>query len=400
MSDGEPEGSPEAALSRLDHLERIHLDGRDEIKRRIAQRDNFSTQLVLAITTSLAIAAAAGDKFVRILLVMPLAAGFFVMMILYSYRIHDRIVGYLRWELEPELALQSGTPIRIQWESYYGRREVPGLRRNFFAWVLRLSAILFPAFVLAAEWMSGRFGDFFFILSLGLAPVYGICAEWIVVHDKNLRKLAAPAIRRTSSRDRGTRGSQRTLATRVAVFIDRDGTIIEDTHYPHEPDKMAMLPGALAAMKRLAELDVHVNVVTNQAGVALGLFPVKSTRAMNRELAKRVRKVGGRIDAIYFCPDEEHEMRPDGRPLSPCSKPNPGMLHDAAADQDLDLGLSFLVGDKLSDVLAGQAAGCCTLLVMTGKAGTDMEHGSVTPDYQVTDLGAAVDKITSILCAR
>lgn len=166
----------------------------------------------------------------------------------------------------------------------------------------------------------------------------------------------------------------------IAVFLDRDGTINEDTHYPHRLKELALIDGVEEGLRTLAGLPVHLFVVSNQAGIAKGLFTVSDMRRFNQELHRRVMEAGGRIDAFYYCPHfEPKDLAPGTTPCT-CSKPNSGLLLEAAQDYRIDLKRSFMIGDKMSDVAAGQRAGTSTVLLLTGKAGTDGCRVDRNPD--------------------
>lgn len=182
-----------------------------------------------------------------------------------------------------------------------------------------------------------------------------------------------------------------------AVFLDRDGTINVDTHFPHRVEDFAFLEGSAEGLRILASLPVAVIVVSNQAGIAKGLYPVEAMSAFNLELRRRVEEAGGRIDAFYYCPELEPKDLPPGARPSPCSKPEPGMLLEAAADFGLDPGRSFVIGDKSSDIEAGRRAGCTTLLVLTGKAGREEGAVRTEPDHVVSNLLAAAHLVRRLL---
>lgn len=182
----------------------------------------------------------------------------------------------------------------------------------------------------------------------------------------------------------------------TVVFLDRDGTITVDTHYPHRIEALEFIPGSLKALKELAKLPVHIIVVSNQAGIALGLFTRDEMSQYNRHLRAMVEEAGGRIDAFYYCPDKEPRDLTQGELLSECAKPAPGMLLEAARDFRLILSKSWLVGDKLSDIAAGKTANCHTILVRTGKAGAEpSERGLAVADFVVDDLSSAAELIES-----
>ena len=172
-----------------------------------------------------------------------------------------------------------------------------------------------------------------------------------------------------------------------AVFFDRDGTLNVDTHYPFDAAALEMLPGVLDGLKRIAALPIHILVVSNQAGIALGLFTREQMSEFNKALRLRVEENGGRLDAFYFSPDLEPKNLPSGAQASPYSKPAPGMLIEAASDYSVDLTSSMIVGDKLSDVAAGQAVQCKTVLLGPGKAD---ENIAAAPDYRVSAFGEVV----------
>ena len=181
----------------------------------------------------------------------------------------------------------------------------------------------------------------------------------------------------------------------VAVFLDRDGTINVDTHYPYRLEDLEFLPGALPALSALAALPVNIVVVSNQAGIALGMYTLEAMAAFNRELRRQVAEAGGRIDAFYYCPHlERKNLRPGEQPC-PCSKPAPGMLLEAAADFGLDLSRSMFAGDKASDIEAGIAAGCYTILLASTRLTV-----KPSPDYVAPDLSAVVPIVHDLLDRR
>lgn len=155
---------------------------------------------------------------------------------------------------------------------------------------------------------------------------------------------------------------------RPAVFLDRDGVIIEDVHYLEKPEQVRLTPGAGAAVARLNAAGLPVVVVTNQSGVARGYFPVERVGEAHRRLDELLAEQGAHVDRYYFCPHHPDGTVPAFRVECDCRKPRPGMLHRAARDLGVDLDASYLIGDKVSDLEAGAAAGCRTLLVRAGRA--------------------------------
>lgn len=152
---------------------------------------------------------------------------------------------------------------------------------------------------------------------------------------------------------------------RRAVFLDRDGTINVEKEYLYRIADFEFVPGAVDAVRMLNESGYFVVVVTNQSGVARGYYTEEDVENLHRHIGKELEKSGARIDAWLYCPHH-----PDGRgsyslPCN-CRKPLPGMLKEAARRYDINLEASIMIGDKLADISAGQAAGCRTILVRTG----------------------------------
>jgi histidinol-phosphate phosphatase family protein len=188
------------------------------------------------------------------------------------------------------------------------------------------------------------------------------------------------------------------------VFLDRDGTIIEEVGYLKDPSQVKLIPGAAEAIARLNRRGIVVVVVTNQSGVGRGLVTESAVGQVHAELARQLEAAeggggvgggggGGRWDAIYYCP----HLPDDG---CDCRKPGPGMFRRAAAEHGLDLGRSFVVGDKASDVRAGTLLGCRTVLVLTGYGVQEAERvreSGLAPDHVAADLDAATDWVLRAL---
>ena len=156
------------------------------------------------------------------------------------------------------------------------------------------------------------------------------------------------------------------MAGTPAMFLDRDGVVIEEVHYLSKLEQIRLIPGAAAAIRKLNATGVPVVVATNQSGVARGYFPESFVADSHDYLAELLAREEARIDRFYYCPHHREKGIGTYRIDCACRKPHPGMLLTAARDLNLDLSLSWLVGDKLSDCAAGTAAGCRTILVRTG----------------------------------
>jgi len=171
-----------------------------------------------------------------------------------------------------------------------------------------------------------------------------------------------------------------------AVFLDRDGTIMEDTNYVGSLDRVILIPCAPEAIKRLHEAGYKLFVVTNQSGVARGYFPREAVDQIHAHLDEQFGRVGVQIDRYYVCPHY-----PDDN--CDCRKPKPKFILDAAREYGLDLSHSFTIGDRTSDLQAGRNAGTKTILVLTGGGQETLAKHEVAPDYIAQDIAVAADWI-------
>ena len=160
---------------------------------------------------------------------------------------------------------------------------------------------------------------------------------------------------------------------RRAVFLDRDGTLNKDVGYVHRKEDWQWLPGVAEALKRLRAVGYVLVVVSNQSGIARGMFDREALRQLedwvNTELAAK----NAAIDAWYYCPHLPEITGP-----CECRKPEPGLLLQAARDLDLDLANSWMIGDRVRDVQAGLAAGCQSILLHP--EGSDNSDDDDVPD--------------------
>ena len=153
---------------------------------------------------------------------------------------------------------------------------------------------------------------------------------------------------------------------RRAVFLDRDGTINVEKEYLHRVEDFEFIPGAVEAIRLLKEGGFLVLVVTNQSGIGRGYYDEADLERIHRHMAAELARSGASVDACYFCPHHPHHGTGEYRIACACRKPLPGMLLEAAAKFSIDLGSSYMVGDKLTDVEAALAAGCRPVFVTTG----------------------------------
>ncbi len=167
----------------------------------------------------------------------------------------------------------------------------------------------------------------------------------------------------------------------AAVFLDRDGTLMEEVNYCADPAHVKIFPGVPEALLRLHDAGYKLIVISNQAGIGRGYFTEEDYRAVAAEVARAVQPA--QFDGVYFCPD--HPDRPTER-----RKPGIGMLLEAERDHAIDLARSFFIGDKAIDIECGLNAGLRTILVKTGY-GAKETHAA--PNWTVDDFSAAADII-------
>ena len=181
---------------------------------------------------------------------------------------------------------------------------------------------------------------------------------------------------------------------RPAVFLDRDGTLIEHVHYLSDPRRVRLLPGVAEAIRRLRHAGFACVLVTNQSAVGRGMITESRLHEIHAEMDRQLAERGTALDAIYYCTDvpsgnDRTDVMNDNR------KPGAGMLLRAATDLRLDLPASWMVGDLFSDVLAGLNAGCRSILVKSGPAAHDelQDQGLAGRYLVLQDFVAAAETI-------
>jgi D-glycero-D-manno-heptose 1,7-bisphosphate phosphatase len=178
------------------------------------------------------------------------------------------------------------------------------------------------------------------------------------------------------------------MADARAVFLDRDGTILVDPGYLHEPERARLFPGAAPAIRRLNDAGFLVVTVSNQSGIGRGLFDEAAYNAVQRRLAELLAPDGAHVDASYFCPHYPAVTGP-----CECRKPGLKLFRQAQAALGIDVARSFFVGDRLSDVEPARALGGRGLLVATGRGAEHRAQACALGFPVVADLAAAVEQI-------
>jgi D-glycero-D-manno-heptose 1,7-bisphosphate phosphatase len=175
------------------------------------------------------------------------------------------------------------------------------------------------------------------------------------------------------------------VTTRPAFFLDRDGAMNVEVNYLNRPEDLILIDGVPAALRRARAAGWATVVITNQAGVGRGYFDETTLAAIHERLVALLAEHGVQLDGIYAC-----IHHPDAGCL--CRKPQPGSIRQAAADLDLDIARSWMIGDRESDLEAGRRAGCRAALVLTGYGETTLKQGSPA-DLVAPDLPSAIDCI-------
>jgi len=175
------------------------------------------------------------------------------------------------------------------------------------------------------------------------------------------------------------------LQPRPAVFLDRDGTLLREEGYLSDPDGVFLLPGVPRALNLLKDAGFALVVVTNQSGIARGLYSLEDYRSVAQRVEEVLAREGIRLDATHFCPHH-----PDATGPCDCRKPGTGMHRAAAQELNLDLGRSFFVGDRVRDVLPASELGGRGILVRTGY-GTQEEAGIGQGVHVADDLFGAAE---------
>lgn len=181
-----------------------------------------------------------------------------------------------------------------------------------------------------------------------------------------------------------------------AVFLDRDGVINRYVCHPEfgtidspaNPQQFELLPGVGQAIRLLNNLEFLVIVVSNQPGIAKRKFTPAVLDAITRKMAADLRRERARLDEVIYCRHHPDAVLPQYRRRCACRKPLPGMLTDAAVRWNIDLGASYMVGDGITDIVAGKAAGCTTLLVGVRKCYLceELARQNAEPDSIVPSL--------------
>ena len=182
---------------------------------------------------------------------------------------------------------------------------------------------------------------------------------------------------------------------RKAFFLDRDGVINVEVDYLHRPEEVILSPGTAEALRMIHAAGFLAVVVSNQSGVARGMFGMADVKAVETRICELLKQQGDDVpDAFYYCPHHKKGIVPELAVDCDCRKPKPGMFRQAARDWEIDPAQSYMIGDRMSDLQAGQAAGCAAeVLVLTGY-GMNEQDAARTAGFRIAeDLLDAVNDL-------
>lgn len=182
-----------------------------------------------------------------------------------------------------------------------------------------------------------------------------------------------------------------------AVFLDRDGALNEEVGYITTPEQFQVYDFAPAAVRAINDAGYRAIVVTNQSGIARGLYSEAFLAQLHAKLQQELQAEGARLDAIYYCPHHPEIGLPPYRQECACRKPKPGMLWRAAEEFAVDLAASFVIGDRYNDVALAHSVGAKAVLLLTGHGqreyDTEREQWPRAPEHVARNLWEAVQWI-------
>lgn len=183
------------------------------------------------------------------------------------------------------------------------------------------------------------------------------------------------------------------MVKRKAVFLDKDGTIIPDVPYNVNPDLISLEDGVIEGLKLLQQAGYIFVVISNQAGVARGYFQLSELEKVKGKIDLLLNTAGIEIEAYYFCPHHIDGKIPEFSKACECRKPRPGMILQAIKDLQISPEFSWMIGDILNDVEAGNRAGCRTVIIDNGNETEWVENAFRTPTYVAANFLSAANFI-------
>ena len=176
-----------------------------------------------------------------------------------------------------------------------------------------------------------------------------------------------------------------------AIFIDRDGTLNVNVHHLRRAEDLQLIPGAGEAIARLQQAGYPVVIITNQSAVARGYITETDLADIHHELDRQLAAIGTQVDGVYYCP---HHPEYGDKTICNCRKPAPGLLLQAAAERNLDLARSIMIGDNITDLQAGWNAGCQGALVLTGYGQQTRDHADSDTLHKIACIGNDLSEVS------
>ena len=180
-----------------------------------------------------------------------------------------------------------------------------------------------------------------------------------------------------------------------AVFLDKDGTLINDIPYNVNPDLITLADNSVTGLKRLQENGFKLIIVSNQSGVARGVFPEAALIAVKEKIEELLHISDVHLDGFHYCPHHTDGIVPEYSVDCNCRKPKPGMLTRAASELNIDLKVSWMIGDILNDVEAGNRSGAGSILIDNGNETEWIKGEFREPAYKAKNIDDAADFILS-----
>ncbi len=180
-----------------------------------------------------------------------------------------------------------------------------------------------------------------------------------------------------------------------AIFIDKDGTLIQDIPYNVNPKLITLNEGVIESLKTFQNLGYFLIIITNQSGIAMGCFKSHALKKAVRRIEDLLRYNGVYIDGFLYCPHHPEGKVEKYAIECECRKPKPGLLHTAAEKFNIDLSKSWMIGDILNDIEAGNRAGCKTILINNGNETEWLMNDIRKPTHIVNDMNEAASYITN-----
>jgi D-glycero-D-manno-heptose 1,7-bisphosphate phosphatase len=183
------------------------------------------------------------------------------------------------------------------------------------------------------------------------------------------------------------------MSARKAIFIDKDGTLIVDVPYNVDPEKIVLNACSVKGLRNLQKQDYLLVIISNQSGVAHGYFQEEALIAVEQRIKIMLAKKGIRLNGFYYCPHHPEGVVPLYRKNCDCRKPQAGLLLKAVEELNIDLATSWMIGDILNDVEAGNRAGCKSILIDNGNETECVMNGRRQPTARVKDINEAAEFI-------